>query len=184
MPRRRKTIEKTATAKPPKRRSGKEKRTSPEEMMTRRRLIRGLMLVATSPENCLAAMQTKFPDITLPQVKQLYAEAEEELIQIQGQKLISKRARQEARILSNIASAQGKGAFSSIAALERVYADVAGTNAPVQIRHVVASEERWASAIKEKLAQMTARQAQQLIAGKTAALGAPAAIDVPGEEAK
>ncbi len=169
----------------PKRKGGE--RTSEAEMMTRRRLIRGLMLVASTPDQCLAAMQSKFAGITMAEVKRLYVEAEQELLSRAGDKLDMKRARQEARVLSEIASAQGKGAHGAVASLERVYADVAGTNAPVRVFHEVSFGERFNTAFQRAAAQLTKQQADGLLNGHTVPLGVSGGgsdIITTGEESK
>ena len=186
MPRRRKVAEGSG-GEPPKRKAGEH--TSEAEMMTRRRIMRGLMLVSSSPDQCLAAMQSKFSNIDRATVIRLYKEAEQELIDRDTDKLEMKRRKQEARLLGEIAKASGKGASNAVASLEGKYADIAGTNAPVQVRHEISISERVSTAYQRTLALLTAQQAKGLLNGKSVPLGAPmtnghASIDVAGEERK
>lgn len=181
MPRQRKLAERI-DAPPPQRASGAK--TEQPEMMTRRRVIRELMLESASVDKCLVVMQSKWPEVTESVVRRMIAEAERELTERATEKLALKKMKQEARLLGHISKAAGKSAFSAVSSLEKTYADVAGTNAPIRVRHEVSYTTRFEEALKRAAALLSENQARGFLNGHTVPLGlsgSASVIEVSGE---
>jgi hypothetical protein len=186
MPRQRvntKTAERAGTPGP--KRRGRPPATG-AEMALRRRLVREAMLVSATPDATVAMVHQKFPELDEAAILRLYEEAEAELIGRSTEKLSTKKAKQEARILGHITAARGKGAFGAVASLEREYSNVAGTSAPVRVHHDVSFTDRQNEAWKRTLFAAGKGTLERLLKGKTVSLGLAQgqAIPATGEEVK
>lgn len=143
-----------------------------------------MVLFSTSRQQRLVLMQREFPGITEAAIDKLFTRVNKALEEDAIDLARNEKAKQKRRLLGHISAFKAKGQGGPVMQGERLYADIAGTMAPVRHSHEHTVSQSFRAAFEESTSQLDEQQIAGLLAGEVVPMGAAmgASIDVEGEE--